>query len=113
VRAPILVAAVLLAACGSAVPPSVAGAPAPVANARPAAAPAIAARDVELTFDIVELLCHTCAGQIAAGAQRIPGVTRVSADMLDHRLIVRFDPAVTTERQVVAAIDKVVDSIAQ
>lgn len=106
-RAPILVAALLLAACGPAT--VAASVPAP----RPAAAPAIAPRDVELSFDIVELLCHTCAGQIASGAERIPGVTHVAADMLGHKLLVRFDPAVTTEQQVAAAIDKVVDSIAQ
>jgi copper chaperone CopZ len=108
VRAPILCAAILLAACGPAAAPA-----AHPAVPAPAAPPAVAARDVELTFDIVELLCHTCAGQIASGAERIPGVTHVAADMLGHTLVVRFDPSITNEQRVSAAIDKVVDSIAQ
>ena len=103
----------LASACGPAAATVPAGRPAAAAAPRPAPAAAIAVPDVEMTFDIAEMLCHTCASQVAAGAQRIPGVTHVSSDGLSHKLIVRFDPTRTTERTVSIAIDKVVTEIVQ
>jgi len=76
------------------------------------AAAAIAPREAELRIDVVELTCHSCAGQVAEGTARIPGVLHVSAEMLDHVLIVRYDPTRLTEAALTAAIDKVVDAIA-
>ena len=106
-RAAILLFAVLLAACGS---PPVAG----VARATPLPAPVavIAPHEAELRLDVVELTCHSCAGQVAEGTSRIPGVLHVSAEMLDHMLIVTYDPTRLTEAALTAAIDKVVDAIA-
>ena len=106
-RAAILLFAVLLAACGT-------PASATVARATPLPAPvaAIAPREAELRLDVIELTCHSCAGQVAEGTARIPGVLRVSAEMLDHTLIVKYDPTRLTEAALIAAIDKVVDAIA-
>jgi len=51
------------------------------------------------------------AGKVAAGTSRIPGVQRVSAEILEHILIVRYDPTQLTETALIAAIDKVVDAV--
>ena len=106
-RAAILLFTVLLAACGTPAAGAVARATPP-----PAPAAAIVPHEAELRLDVVELTCHSCAGQVAEGTARIPGVLRVSAEMLDHVLIVRYDPTRLTEASLIAAIDKVVDAIA-
>ncbi len=106
-RAAILLFAVLAAACGTSAATSATRATPP-----PASVAAIAPHEAELRLDVVELTCHSCAGQVAEGTARIPGVLRVSAEMLDHMLIVRYDPTRLTEASLIAAIDKVVDSIA-
>jgi copper chaperone CopZ len=107
VRAAILLFTVLVTACGT-------SAAATVSRVTPLPAPvsAIAPREAELRLDVVELTCHSCAGQVAEGTARIPGVLGVSAEMLDHILIVRYDPTRLTEAALIAAIDKVVDAIA-
>ncbi|HEV2249602.1 MAG TPA: heavy-metal-associated domain-containing protein [Candidatus Limnocylindria bacterium] len=79
--------------------------------APPAPLAAIAPQAAELRIDIVELTCHSCAGAVALGTSRIPGVLKVSAEMLDHILIVRYDPTRLTEPALMGAIDKVVDSV--
>jgi Heavy-metal-associated domain len=79
--------------------------------APPAPLAAIAPQGTELRIDIVELTCHSCAGQVALGTSRIPGVLHVSAEMLDHVLIVRYDATQLTETALIAAIDKVVDAV--
>ena len=63
-------------------------------------------------MDIVELTCHSCAGQVALGTSRIVGVLNVSAEMLEHILVVRYDPARVTEAALIDAINRVVDSVA-
>jgi hypothetical protein len=77
----------------------------------PVTAAAIVPQGTELRLDIVELSCHSCAGQVALGTSRIPGVLHVSAEMLDHILVVRYDPTLLTEAALVAAIDKVVNAV--
>jgi copper chaperone CopZ len=77
----------------------------------PAPLAAIAPQATELRLDIVELTCHSCAGQVALGTSRIPGVLHVSAEMLDHVLIVKYDATELTESALIAAIDKVVDAV--
>ena len=93
-------------ACGAPVAAAARGTPPPVAAA------AIAPEGTELRLDVVELTCHSCAGQVAEGTARIPGVLHVSAEMLDHILVVRYDPTRVTEAALIAAIDKVVDAVA-
>ena len=106
-RAAILLFAVLVAACGN--PAAATG---PRATPLPAPVAAIAPHEAELRLDVVELTCHSCAGQVALGTARIPGVLRVSAEMLDHTLVVTYDPTRLSEAALTAAIDKVVDAIA-
>ena len=77
----------------------------------PAPLAAIAPAATELRLDIVELTCHSCAGQVALGTSRIPGVLHVSAEMLDHVLIVKYDATQLSETALIAAIDKVVDAV--
>jgi len=107
VRAAILLFAVLATACGAPAATTLA-----LATPLPAAVAAIAPHEAELRLDVVELTCHSCAGQVADGTARIPGVLHVSAEMLDHMLIVTYDPTRLTEASLIAAIDKVVDAIA-
>ena len=77
----------------------------------PVTAAAIVPQGTELRLDIVELSCHSCAGRVALGTSQIPGVLRVSAEMLDHILVVRYDPTIMTETALRDAIDKVVDAV--
>jgi len=77
----------------------------------PAPLAAIVPQATELRLDIVELTCHSCAGAVALGTSRIPGVLHVSAEMLDHVLIVKYDATQLSETALIAAIDKVVDAV--
>jgi copper chaperone CopZ len=108
VRAAILCLLLLAGtACGA--PAAAArGTPPPVAAAAIAPQP----QGTELRLDVIELTCHSCAGQVAEGTARIPGVLHVSAEMLDHILVVRYDPTRVSEAALIAAIDKVVDAVA-
>jgi hypothetical protein len=107
VRTAILVAFLLAAAsCAPASAAAVQRTPPP-----PAALAAIAPAATELRMDIVELTCHKCAGEVALGTSHIPGVLRVSAEMIDHVLIVRYDPTKLSEAGLIAAIEKVVDAV--
>jgi hypothetical protein len=104
----LLCGALLCASCTSYGGPVARGAATPL----PLTAAAIAPREAELRIDIVELACHSCAGQVALGTSRIPGVRHVSAEMLEHILVVRYDPTRLTESALITAIDKVVDALA-
>jgi copper chaperone CopZ len=110
VRALILCVPFLLGvACAS---PAAGPGPVPIRTPPPAAPlAAIAPAATELRLDIVELTCHSCAGQVALGTSRIPGVLHVSAEMLDHVLIVKYDATQLSETALIAAIDKVVDAV--
>ena len=106
-RATILCLLLLVgASCGAPTAAAARGTPPPVAAA------AIAPQGTELRLDVVELTCHSCAGQVAEGTARIPGVLHVSAEMVDHILVVRYDPTRLTEAALIEAIDKVVDAVA-
>jgi cation transport ATPase len=74
-------------------------------------AAAIVPQGTELRIDIIELTCHSCAGAVALGTSRIPGVLHVSAEMLEHILVVRYDPTLLTEAALMTEIDKVVDAV--
>ena len=109
-RAAILLTAAFLlcGACASSGTSTVQRTPAP-----PAPLAAIAPLATELRIDIVELTCHSCAGQVALGTSRIPGVLGVSAEMLEHILVVRYDPTRLTETSLIDAINKVVDAVVE
>ena len=106
-RASILLVLFLCGACASS-----ATAAGPIRTPQPPApVAAIAPQATELRLDIVELTCHSCAGAVALGTSHIPGVLHVSAEMLDHVLIVKYDATQLTETALIAAIDKVVDAV--
>jgi copper chaperone CopZ len=109
-RAAILLVGILCVSCASA---AAAAAPAPAVPALPMAGAAIAPHEAELRLDVIELSCHSCAGQIADGTSRIPGVLRVSAQILDRVLVVKYDPTRLSEAALIAAIDRVVDRLAE
>lgn len=102
-------AAVLATACAAAL----AGTRQPGPLHAPIAGAAIAVHEAELRLDVIELTCHSCAGQVAEGTARIPGVLHVSAAILEHTLVVSYDPTRLTEAALVAAIDRVVDRVVQ
>ena len=105
----LLCAASFGVACAAAPGPAVAATAIPL----PVKGAAIASHQAELRLDVIELTCHSCAGQVAEGTARIPGVLHVSAAILEHTLVVSYDPTRLTENALVAAIDRVVDSVAQ
>src|SRR5258708_27639303 len=99
-RAILLVCGSLLsAACAAVAPPSSVTTPVPL----PVKGAAIAVHQAELRLDVIELTCHSCAGQVAEGTARIPGVLHVSAAILEHTLVVTYDPTRLTEAALIAA----------
>ena len=48
---------------------------------------------------------------MVAGTRQLPGVTGVTANSVEHSLIVRYDVRQTSEAALIAAISKVVDGI--
>lgn len=107
-----LILCVVITLCGACASATAGTGPIPLRTPPPPAPlAAIAPEATELRLDIVELTCHSCAGQVALGTSRIPGVLHVSAEMLDHVLIVKYDATQLTETALIAAIDKVVDAV--
>lgn len=103
-RALILFAAALLSvSCASSTAVIVAG-----LTRAPAAPARIAPRQAELRLDVIELSCHSCAGKIAAGTARIPGVLHVAAAIVERKLVVTYDPSRLNEAALIRAIDMVV-----
>jgi hypothetical protein len=47
------------------------------------------------------------------GARKIDGVVGVNMEAMDRRLVLRFDPRVTTVDRVTAAVQAVVDNLEQ
>jgi copper chaperone CopZ len=106
-RAAILLS-LALAACAS---PGAAGAPGTPPG--PVGQAAIAPRAAELRLEVQELSCHSCAKKVADGTAAVPGVLHVSTAILEHTLAVKYDPTRLTEAALIAAIDKVVESVVQ
>jgi len=50
---------------------------------------------------------------VVAGTRQLSGVTGVTSNAIEHKLIVRYDPQVTSEAALIAAIAKVVDGVAR
>ncbi len=48
---------------------------------------------------------------MATAAKRIPGIVSLRFEPLDGRLVVRYDPAVTSPERVTAAIQDVIDHL--
>ena len=87
------------------------------------AAPSLASRDLppprvvsavadgEVTANVLELFCQSCAERIIAGSRGIAGVTAVDVDRKEKLLTLHFDSHVTSRESVLAALDDVVSSI--
>ena len=71
----------------------------------------VASANDEVTVDVLELICQSCAEHILAGCREIEGVASVEADRRARLITVHFDPAVTTRARILAAVDDVVASI--
>lgn len=71
----------------------------------------LASANDEVTVDVLELICQSCAEHIVAGCREIPGVASVVADRRARRITLEFDAALTSRARVLAALDDVVASI--
>jgi len=99
----LLVAVLVLGSC--------AGTPPTAARDLPPARVVASVAGQEITVNVLELYCHTCAERIVAGCRNIPGVTAVDVDRKEKLLTLHFDSAITTRDKVLAGVDDVVSSI--
>jgi copper chaperone CopZ len=95
--------AILLSACAST--------PGTVARDLPPVTVVASAVDGEVTVNVLELFCQSCAEQIIAGCRHIPGVASVDVDRRQKLLTIHFDSSFTTRERVLAAVDDVVAQI--
>jgi copper chaperone CopZ len=98
-----LAGALLIGACGAPVSKTVARDLPPVVL--------VASANDEVTVNVLELICQSCAEHILAGCRRIEGVASVEADRRERLITLHFDPSLTTRARVLAAVDDVVASI--
>ena len=71
----------------------------------------VASANDEITVDVLELICQSCAEHIIAGCKQIEGVASVDADRRERRLTLHFDSSLTNRERILAAVDDVVASI--
>jgi copper chaperone CopZ len=99
----VLVAAILIVACAPrAATTAERGIPAPQV---------VSVAEDEVTVNVLELICQTCAEQIIAGCRSIRGVTAVDVSRKDRHIALRFDPSITSRYAVLSAVDAVVASV--
>jgi copper chaperone CopZ len=67
--------------------------------------------DGQVTVNVLELFCQSCAEQIIAGCRHIPGVASVDVDRRQKLLTIHFDSSFTSREKVLAAVDDVVAQI--
>jgi len=65
----------------------------------------------EVTVNVLELICQSCAEHILAGCRQIEGVASIEVDRRERRMTLRFDSSLTTRDRILAAVDDVVASI--
>jgi copper chaperone CopZ len=70
-----------------------------------------ASANEEMTLDVLELICQSCAEHIIAGCRQIEGVASVEVDRRARLITLRFDSSLTTRARILAAVDDVVASI--
>jgi copper chaperone CopZ len=70
-----------------------------------------ASADDEVTVNVLELICQSCAEHILAGCRQIEGVASIEVDRKERRMTIRFDSSLTTRDRILAAVDDVVASI--
>ena len=71
----------------------------------------VASANDEVTVNVLELICLSCAEHILAGCRQIEGVASVEVDRKERLMTLRFDSSLTTRDRVLAAVDDVVASI--
>jgi copper chaperone CopZ len=71
----------------------------------------VASANDQVTVNVLELICQSCAEHIIAGCRRIEGVASVEADRRERLITIRFDSSITTRDRVLAAVDDVVATI--
>jgi copper chaperone CopZ len=92
----------LTSACG--------GAPATAARDLPPVT-VVASANEEVTVNVLELVCQSCAQHILAGCREIPGVASVDVDRKAKLITLHFDSSVTSRERVLVAVDDVVSTI--
>ena len=65
----------------------------------------------EVTVEVLELICQSCAEHIIAGCRQIQGVASVEADRRERRVTLHFDSSLTNRERILEAVDDVVASI--
>ena len=71
----------------------------------------VASSNDEVTVNVLELICRSCAEHVLAGCRQIEGVASVAVDRRERLITLYFDSAVTTRDRVLAAVDDVVATI--
>jgi len=71
----------------------------------------VASSSDQVTVDVLELICQSCAEHILAGCRQIQGVASVAVDRKERLITLYFDSSVTTRARVLAAVDDVVAAI--
>ena len=98
-----LASALFLGACGAPVSKTAARDLPPVTL--------VASANDEVTVNVLELICQSCAEHILAGCRKIEGVASIEVDRKERLMTLRFDSSVTTRGRILAAVDDVVASI--
>jgi copper chaperone CopZ len=71
----------------------------------------VASANDEVTVNVLELICQSCAEHIIVGCRQIEGVASVEADRRERLITLHFDSTLTTRARILAAVDDVVASI--
>ena len=71
----------------------------------------VASASDQVTMNVLELVCRSCAQHVLSGCREIPGVASVEMDLRTKQLTLHFDAALTTRERVIAAVDAVVSTI--
>jgi copper chaperone CopZ len=71
----------------------------------------VASANDQVTVNVLELICQSCAEHILAGCRQIEGVASVAVDRRQRLITLYFDSTLTTRERVVAAVDDVVATI--
>lgn len=94
--------ALLLGACGG---------PAQGSTSHLPAVTVVASANDQVTVNVLELICQSCAEHILAGCRQIEGVASVAVDRRERHITLYFDSSLTSRERVVAAVDDVVATI--
>jgi P-type Cu+ transporter len=60
---------------------------------------------IERVFDVSGMHCQSCVGLIRDEVSEVAGVASVSVDLAAGTAIVRFDPSLAGDAEIVAAVE--------